>query len=253
MRMPRQEAEPAAAAQATPPKDAAVLLDNPIWHSLCIEHAAIGLGDGRARRYPSHIGPLAGITAHGEENYRALAALAPEDVVVLFSLEPYRAPEGWTELRMLDIVQMVRSPELADGKSFEPVHDGAKMHRLTANDAPAMVALAELTEPGPFRPRTLELGGFYGISEGDRLVAMAGRRMHLPGWIEVSGVCTHPEARGRGYARLLMTQVINEIECEGKTAFLHAFIDNPAIRMYERLGFRWRQTFRCGVFKPDSA
>ena len=127
------------------------------------------------------------------------------------------------------------------------------MRRLTANDAPAMVALAELTEPGPFRLRTLELGGFYGIFEGDRLVAMAGRRMHLPGLIEVSGVCTHPDARGRGYARLLMTQVIDEIEREGKTAFLHALKDNPAIRIYERLGFRWRQTFRCGVFKPNSA
>ena len=93
------------------------MLDNPIWHSLRTEHAAIALGDGRARRYPSHIGPLAGIPAHGEENYAALAALAPEDVVVLFSLEPYRVPEGWTELRMLDVVQMVRSPELADGQS----------------------------------------------------------------------------------------------------------------------------------------
>ena len=169
---------------------------------------------------------------------------------MLFSLEPYRAPEGWTELRMLDIVQMVRSPELADGQSSSPVPDETKMRRLTANDAPAMVALAELTEPGPFRLRTLELGGFYGIFEGNRLVAMAGRRMHLPGLIEVSGVCTHPDARGRGYARLLMTRVIDEIEREGKTAFLHALKDNPAIRIYERLGFSWRQTFRCGVFKP---
>ncbi len=251
--MPSQEAEHTPAAKAALREEAAVLLDNPIWHSLRTEHAAIGLGDGRARRYPSSIGPLAGIPVHGEENYRALAALALEDVVVLFSLEPYRVPESWTELRRLDIVQMVRSPELADGRSSIPVADGAKMHRLTANDAPAMVALAELTEPGPFRLRTLELGGFYGIFEGNRLVAMAGRRMHLPGWIEVSGVCTHPEARGRGYARLLMIQVIDEIERDGKAAFLHALIDNPAIRMYERLGFRWRQTFRCGVFKPNSA
>lgn len=250
--MPSQEAGPPSAAKAGLSGEAAVLLNNPIWHSLRIEHAAIGLGDERARRYPSHIGPLAGIPAHGEENYRALAALTPEDIVVLFSLDPYRAPSNWTELRVVDVVQMVRSAELAEGHGCEPIPDQATMRRLTANDAPAMVALAELTEPGPFRLRTLELGGFYGIFEGYRLVSMAGRRMHLPGWIEVSGVCTHPEARGRGYARLLMTRVIDEIEREGKTAFLHAYIDNPAVRIYERLGFRLRQTFRCGVFKPNS-
>lgn len=250
MRMPGQETHHTAAAKAGLGEDAAVLLDNPIWHSLRIEHAAIGLGDCRARRYPSHIGPLSGIPAHNQENYRALAALAPEDIVALFSLEPYHVPPAWTELRMPDVVQMVRSPELADGQSPGPLRDRATMRRLTAKDAPGMVALAELTEPGPFRLRTLELGGFYGIFEGHRLVSMAGRRMHLPGWIEVSGVCTHPDARGRGYARLLMTRVIGEIEQEGKTVFLHALKDNPAIRIYERLGFRLRQTFRCGVFKP---
>ena len=180
----------------------------------------------------------------------ALGAFAGDDVVVLFSLEPYRVPEGWTELRMLDVVQMVRWPELADEQSSSPISDGAKMHRLTANDAPAMVALAELTEPGPFRLRTLELGGFYGIFEGNRLVAMAGRRMHLPGLIEVSGVCTHPDARGRGYARRLMTRVIEEIEREGKTAFLHALKDNPAIRIYERLGFQLAADIPVWVLKP---
>jgi ribosomal protein S18 acetylase RimI-like enzyme len=207
----------------------------------------------RARRYPSHIGPLAGIAAQSEENYGALAALAPGDIVMLLALEPFRVPKDWTELRRMDVVQMVRSPELADQQRFRAVDDERRMRHLTAVDAPAMVALAQLTEPGPFRLGTLELGGFYGIFEGNRLVAMAGRRMHLPGLIEVSGVCTHPDMRGRGYARLLMTRVIEEIEREGKTAFLHALKGNPAIRLYERLGFRLRQTFQCAVFKPKPA
>jgi predicted GNAT family acetyltransferase len=123
--------------------------------------------------------------------------------------------------------------------------------RLTASDAPAMVALAELTEPGPFRLRTLELGNFYGIFHGDALVAMSGKRMHLPGLVEVSGVCTHPDARGRGYAAHLMSIVIDEIDREGEVPFLHAFADNPAVRLYERLGFEVRQRFELAVIRPQ--
>lgn len=229
--------------------DAAQLLDNPIWHSLRTGHAALALGDRRARRYPSHIGPLSGIPAQAEESFAAVAALAPEDIVVLFALEPIRAPQAWTELRRFKVVQMVRLERPAGPEPAEFAKTG--MRRLTADDAPAMVALAELTEPGPFRLRTLELGGFYGIFEGERLVSMAGRRMHLPGLIEVSAVCTHPDARGRGYARLLMERIIAEIESEGKTAFLHALPDNPAIRIYERLGFRWRCTFHGSALKTS--
>jgi ribosomal protein S18 acetylase RimI-like enzyme len=249
MRMPGQEQDRNRAAIEGLPAKAALLLDNPIWNSLRTEHAAIALGDGHARRYPSSIGPLSGIPAQSEESYAALAALAPEDIVVLFSLEPLRVPAGWTELRTFDLVQMVRVQPAPDDVT-EPGHS-PEMRRLTPLDAPAMVALAKLTEPGPFRMRTLELGGFYGIFHGEQLISMAGRRMHLPGLIEVSAVCTHPDARGRGHARRLMTHVIGEIEREGNTAFLHAFKQNPAIAIYERLGFRIRQTFRGAVFKPS--
>jgi GNAT superfamily N-acetyltransferase len=114
---------------------------------------------------------------------------------------------------------------------------GYSFRQLTPSDAPAMVALAELTEPGPFRLRTIELGNFYGIFHGDRLVAMAGKRMHLPGFTEVSGVCTHPDFRGRGYAGALIQIVLNEIEEAERTPFLHAWHDNPAQRLYESLGF----------------
>jgi predicted GNAT family acetyltransferase len=110
-----------------------------------------------------------------------------------------------------------------------------------------MVALATLTEPGPFRRRTIELGNFYGIFDGDQLVSMAGKRMHIPGFVEVSAVCTHPDARGRGYARALMQIVIDEIEQSGRTPFLHAWQDNPATRLYESLGFTLTHTFNLAV------
>ena len=115
-----------------------------------------------------------------------------------------------------------------------------------------MVELAELTEPGPFRLRTHELGNFYGVVENGRLLAMAGKRMHLPGYIEVSGVCTHPDARGRGYAGLLMSKVMEEVFADGRVPILHTFADNaPAIRVYDKLGFARRQTFHLAVLKRE--
>jgi ribosomal protein S18 acetylase RimI-like enzyme len=126
---------------------------------------------------------------------------------------------------------------------------GITLRQLTPADAHAMVALAELTEPGPFRLRTIELGNFYGIFRGAQLISMAGKRMHMPGFVEVSGVCTHPDARGQGYARALMQIVIDEIEQTSRTSFLHAWEDNPATRLYESLGFSLTRTFHLAVLK----
>ncbi len=126
------------------------------------------------------------------------------------------------------------------------------MRRLTRTDVPAMVELAELTEPGPFRKRTIELGAFFGIFEAGRLLAMAGQRLHLPQYVEVSAVCTHPEARGKGYARTLIAEVSGEIRQRGKTPFLHSFADNySAIRVYEALGFKLRRTMQLAVLRYD--
>ena len=240
------------------------LLDNPIWNALSTDHAPLALGDGRARRYPPEIGPLSGISDQSEASYAALAKLAVEYPVVLFSLDPIRPPHGWTELRTGPLVQMIRdessrapsfaiaspSPRVGNHEpSRTPVPAGETLRQLTPADSPAMVALAELTEPGPFRLRTIELGNFYGIFHDGRLVSMAGKRMRLPGFVEVSGVCTHPDARGRGYARRLMHIVMDEIEGGGKTPFLHAWADNPAIRLYEQLGFTLSRTFHLAVLK----
>ena len=134
-----------------------------------------------------------------------------------------------------------------------PIPPNVTSRLLTSADTPEMVALAELTEPGPFRNRTIELGVFYGIFDSGRLVAMAGQRLHLPDFVEVSAVCTHPDARGRGYARALMSQVIDEMRQRGKTPILHTFADNgPAIRVYEGLGFTLRKTLHLAVLKNEA-
>ena len=228
------------------------LLDNPIWSALTTDHARLAVGgtsaETQARRYPEEIGPLSGMPEQTDAGYAAMEPLAgPGGVVALFFREKPRPPAGWTLVRGGELVQMVAErPKLVE--IAEPA--GVQLRELTADDAPAMVELATLTEPGPFRLRTMELGTFFGILERGRLLAMAGKRMHVPGFVEVSGVCTHPEARGRGYARLLMSCVMEEIVAEGKTPFLHAFAGNVgAIRVYEDLGYVLRRRFEVAVVK----
>lgn len=229
--------------------DAVRLLDNPIWSALTTGHAHLALGGAAARRYPEEIGPLSGMAeGAGEAGFDALAQLTePGEVVVLFCHEAQQVPSGWALVRdgALDQMTAVRPSMVATS-----LPEGAPMRALTPADAPAMVELARLTEPGPFRLRTLELGGYCGIFHGDRLMAMAGRRLAMPGFVEVSAVCTHPEARGRGYARMLMSQAMEGIIAEGRTPFLHTFAENAgAIRIYRELGFTRRRSFALAVLR----
>jgi ribosomal protein S18 acetylase RimI-like enzyme len=235
----------------SPAMNTQALLDNPIWSALTTDHAHLALGGDGARRYPADIGPLGGIPEQSEAGYQALHPLAgPGGRVGLFLTEPPRLPAGWTLARGGVLDQMVaHEPELFQGA----IPHGAPMRRLTPADAPAMVALAELTEPGPFRLRTIELGAFFGILDSGRLLAMAGQRLRFTGFVEVSGVCTHPEARGRGYARLLMSRVMEEILREGRTPFLHTYAHNEAaIRIYRSLGFVRRRSLELAVVQAET-
>ena len=224
-------------------------LDNPIWNSLCTEQGSLALGGALARRYPPAIGPLSGIPRQTAASYEALRELAgPEESLVLIIQEEPEIPVGWTVARRMELCQMICDavPDL------EPAVPGAGevFRQLTADDVPEMVALARLTEPGPFRERTIELGTFYGMFAEGRLAAMAGKRMNLTGYQEVSAVCTHPDARGRSYARMAMLAVMREIFALGKTPFLHVLPENAgAIRIYERLGFRERRGLQLVVLK----
>ncbi|MET0324393.1 MAG: GNAT family N-acetyltransferase [Ilumatobacteraceae bacterium] len=121
---------------------------------------------------------------------------------------------------------------------------------LTDADVDDMVALVALTEPGPFRPRTIELGGYVGIFHDDRLVAMAGRRLRPPGYVEVSAVCTHPDARRRGYASIVTAEVARAIAAEGDTPILHVATTNHSARaVYEQLGFHIRRVVQFSAFR----
>ena len=120
---------------------------------------------------------------------------------------------------------------------------------LTKADVPEMLALTKLTEPGPFLPRTIELGTYLGVYDAGSLVAMAGERLHLTGFTEISAVCTHPHYRGRGYGNTLMSALIGRITSRGEIPFLHVRTQNAAVRLYEKLGFKVRAQLHLAVIK----
>lgn len=144
-------------------------------------------------------------------------------------------PEGIEVRQRIALVQMMAT-ELTPAPRSDIAFEA-----LTEADAPAMLALATLTKPGPFRSRTRELGPFIGVKQGGELIAMAGRRLRVDGFTELSGVCTHPDYRGGGYAAALSRRVVGEIHASGEAAFLHAFADHDAtIAFYRSLGFEIR-------------
>lgn len=229
------------------------LLDNPIWSALTTDHAALAEGGSLARRYPARIGPLSGLANQSDEAWEELRTLAgPGDVVVVFLQTPWAPRPGWTLVRQGPLSQMISLAPAAEAPTALPA--AATLRPLTAADSPAMVELATLTEPGPFREGTIEFGGYYGIFEDSCLVSMAGQRTRMPGHVEVSAVCTHPTARGRGYARTLMLQVMQDIRNEGRTPFLHSWAFNDAaIRVYTDLGFVLRHSMHVAALRNDRA
>jgi len=215
------------------PSDIQRELDNPFWSTLTTRHAHIAQGGTLARRYPVAISPIAALPGDGPANVAALEALVEigDDMGTVGPFVP-TLPGNWETLHESGITQMIRVDR-------SPLPEGdVDASILGAADVAEMLALVELTKPGPFRSRTIELGTYRGIREGGRLVAMAGERSWVGDFREVSAICTHPGARGRGYARALIGRVINRMLRAGETPFLHVESSNlAAIAIYVALGF----------------
>lgn len=207
-------------------------LDRPVWSALTTRQAEFAVGGGRALRFAADVSPLSAVQDDSPESLAALAGLIPPASSVMVLVDrPIAPPPGTAIARTLPIVRMAAKSLIGGATS-----DG--LQPLTDADAPEMLALATLTEPGPFLARTHKLGVFWGIKENGRLLAMAGERLRPEGFTEVSGVCTHPDARGRGFARKLSAWVAHKIVARGETPFLHSLTANTnAIRLYESLGF----------------
>lgn len=218
------------------------LLDRPIWSALGTRHASLAEGGSLARRYPASIAPFAATENEGEESLRALAELAStgENLLLLMS-DPIVAPSNFATVTAVSAVQMIADQRL------DHVTD-ERIEQLNQADAGEMLELATLTKPGPLSLRALDLGDFWGVKINGRLVAMAGERMKQPGYTELSGVCTHPDFRGKGLARLLSLYVADKIIVRGDQPYLHAYATNQAaIALYESIGFRLRSSINVAV------
>jgi ribosomal protein S18 acetylase RimI-like enzyme len=205
---------------------------NPVWHALQTEHRRFALRAGDACRYPAEVVPFVAVAAPTVAALRELSSLlARGEFVWLFGENLPVVPEI-SIVGTLECLQMVLPVKVT------PPPAAAENPRLGASDVPAMLALTELAFPGFFRTRTCEMGSYYGVRAQGALVAMGGERMMLDGYPEVSGVCTHPAYRRKGFSASIIWQLVREHRRAGLVSWLHVGAANThAIGIYRRLGF----------------
>ncbi len=222
-------------------------LDRPIWSALTTGWAHLAEGTPAAWRIDRAIGLFGAAADDSPQSLAALAALVPQDGELwLVEREPMRLPDGIRLVKEGLAVQMVLDTLVSidrDPPAIAPLGD---------TDGAEMFALATLTEPGPYVRYSHRLGGFVGVRVDGRLVAMAGERMRMPGYAEISAVCTDPDWRGRGLAGHLTRHVANAILARGETPFLHCYASNTrTIALYEAMGFRVRTKIRAPILARD--
>ncbi|MCI4589564.1 GNAT family N-acetyltransferase [Sphingobium sp. BYY-5] len=219
-------------------------LDHPVWHSLRSGWSALAQGDDHAMRLDPRHGPFAAVADGRRDGLAALQPLIPPDgeLWVVGRDATLAPPPAMHVARTALLAQMV-APTVSSAKGAAP-----DWRVLDEDDAQDMLELALLTKPGPYRFLTHRLGRFIGIYKDNKLVAMAGERMRLPGFTEVSGVCTHPDWRGRGLAGALMRIVMQTMVDRGETPFLHAYAAHEkTIGLYRTLGFEVRAELPMAV------
>jgi ribosomal protein S18 acetylase RimI-like enzyme len=219
------------------------ILDNPVWGALTGPQADLAERYGRSARFPADVSPFSAVDDPADPAaWRDLAELAEPDYEPLLAAPGLTTPPGWVLAGGVPGVQLT-------GTGVRGAADREALV-LTADDVPEMLGLVQRTRPGPFGKRTPELGTYLGIRRGGALVAMAGERMRLDGWTEISAVCTDPAYRGAGLASRLIGAVAAGIRARGDVPFLHTGQDNAgAIRLYENLGFEVRSPITFAAYR----
>ncbi|MEO6103346.1 MAG: GNAT family N-acetyltransferase [Pseudoxanthomonas sp.] len=208
------------------------ILENPIWESLASRHRSLAVREGDIARYPAEVAPFLGVASDGVEVTAALELLVPRgDTVLLLGPVPHQ-PQGWALTHLAQLAQMVCPARVQEV-------DGPMIIELSEPHRADVLALTTLVYPHYFRPRTIDLGRYFGLYQHGRLAAMIGERMGMEGHTEISAVCTHPDFNGLGYARHLLTWLSNDNLRRGHTPFLHVSQQNQrAMCLYERNGYR---------------
>jgi predicted GNAT family acetyltransferase len=221
------------------------ILDNPVWEALTTEDKRFNIGTPALAYFPEDISPIVGMERWNEDDLASMDSLLPaERSFSIMIARDVMIPPSFEILFTTPLYQMICT-------SLQPIAQaGATIKQLGEADVPAMLVLTALTKPGPFLQRTIEFGNYIGIYENGELLAMAGERLHLRGYTEVSAVCTHPDHLGKGYAAQLMTYACERIIKQGNIPFLHVKTDNlRAISKYEQLGFTKRADFYFAVVR----
>lgn len=209
-------------------------LDNPVWSSLATQHASFAVRNEGAARYPPQVAPFVSVANAEPGGVAHLEKIVNGgESVYLVGVSP-ELGKGWGVESTGVIPQLLCTERAVVRAGPEPVE-------LSERNRSDMVALTALVFPGFFRARTIEMGRYIGIYHGRVLAAMAGERMRLDGYQEISGVCTHPEFLGRGYAQRLVALMTNSVLDRGVAPFLHVHRENTrALSLYEHLGYRVR-------------
>lgn len=211
-------------------------LDNPFHSALATIHAGLALRHGEVLRYPADVAPFLGVPHPDLDIAEALEALVPaDDAVLLLGVAPARPPRGWLLEPFVELAQLQCETEL-------PVIDGPDIVALDERHRADVLALTALVYPHYFRPRTMDLGRYFGMYVEGRLAAIIGERLGTPEAREMSAICTHPEFLGRGYARRLTAFLTNRTLREGRLPFLHVAYSNARAKaLYEAMGYRLRR------------
>jgi ribosomal protein S18 acetylase RimI-like enzyme len=211
------------------------ILDNPVWHALASHNQGLGNITEHAAHFDPAISPFAALAFPDPMCLSALYQMVSfNDTVILVSNKKLDV-HPWNEIACVQGYQMLyHGPEYPDAGK-------ADTHTLADEHISQMLTLTSLTKPGPYLSRTIDFGHYDGIFNEDTLIAMAGQRLHMPGFAEISAVCTHPAHLGKGYARHLLLRQVNRIQSAGEKPFLHVKSDNErAIKVYESLHFKIR-------------
>jgi len=207
------------------------MLENPALAALTGPHAHFAQRHGAALRYHPDVCPMAALPdSPTAKDWSDAAQLVGPGGSLFLPVVTNRAPAEWDTTMYLPGVQMIDAglDTRADDEAVTLAHE----------DVPEMTELVRLTRPGPFRPRTIEMGTYVGIRRNGRLIAMGGERLSPPGYTEISAVCTDPDHRGHGLASRLVLDLAHRIRTRGDIPILHADARNVgAIRLYEQLGF----------------